>query len=97
MLSKELFEVRWKYVIMRMLYCHVGAFSQSKLGFTFFFCCLPDDKSVFFFLEYPLTRYTLVYYLGYVPSFFSKYIITITCIEYITIADALLMVLLILL
>jgi hypothetical protein len=49
MLSKELFEVRWKYVIMRMLYCHVGAFSQSKLGFTFFFCCLPDDKSVFFF------------------------------------------------
>lgn len=96
MLSKELFEVRWKYVIMRMLYCHVGAFSQSKLGFAFFFVvCLMIN--LFFFLEYPLTRYTLVYYLGYVPSFFSKYIITITCIEYITIADALLMVLLILL
>lgn len=82
---------------MRMLYCHVGAFSQSKLGFTFFFVVCLMINLFFFFLEYPLTRYTLVYYLGYVPSFFSKYIITITCIEYITIADALLMVLLILL
>lgn len=49
MLSKELFEVRWKYVIMRMLYCHVGAFSQSKLGFAFFFVvCLMINLFFFF-------------------------------------------------